>query len=101
MIDAKPLYDPEARKKEQLETDLQRWRRHLSGCCVDFLEMQVFEKVQRNGVKRYLLWCPTCQSACSSALPYAVTEHLLTDLRLELVTLAENLDESGVGHDTL
>ena len=80
ILDAKPLDDPDARKKEALEELLQRWRPHLRGCCVGFLEMQVFEKVQRNGIKRYLLWCPTCQSACSSALPYGVAEHLFTDI---------------------
>lgn len=67
------------------------------GCCVGFLQMLVFEKVQRNCVKRDLLWCPKCQSACSSALPYAVAEHLTTDIGLELVTRVESLDGSEGG----
>ena len=85
VLDAKPLYDPEDRKKEQLEKELERWRPHLKDCCVGFLQMQVLERVLSNGVKRYLLWCPKCQKAVSSALPYAVAEHLLTDVGLELV----------------
>lgn len=95
VLGAKPLYDPNARKKELLQERLQQWKPHLKGCCVGFIEMQIFEKVQRNGVKRYLLWCPKCQKAISSALPYSVVEHLLKDIGLELLTEAENLDESG------
>jgi len=85
VLDAKHLYDPDAQKKEALEEQLQRWRPHLKGCCVGFLEMKVLERVQSNGVKRYLLFCPECRSTVSSALPHAVAEHLLTDMGLELV----------------
>ena len=92
IIEAKPLYDPDARRKEALEKVLQRWRRHLKGCCVGFLEMQIFEKVQSNGVTRYLLYCPQCKSACSSALPYMLVEHFLKHIGLELVMRADNLD---------
>ena len=82
---AHPLYDPEARKREELTEKLSQWQDRFLSCCVpEFSEMLISETVMKNGVKQYKLFCPVCEFSRSSALPYMVAEYLIQEKGMRL-----------------
>ena len=82
---AHPIYDPEARKREELTEKLSQWQDRFLPCCVsDFSEMLISETVMKNGVKQYTLFCPVCEFSRSSALPYMVAEYLIKEKGMRL-----------------
>ena len=82
---AHPIYDPEARKREELTEKLSQWQDRFLPCCVsDFSEMLIAETVMKNDVKQYTLFCPVCELSRSSALPYMVAESLIQEKGMRL-----------------
>ena len=98
---AHPLYDPEARKREELTEKLSQWQDRFLSCCVpEFSEMLISETVMKNGVKQYKLFCPVCEFSRSSALPYMVAEYLIQEKGMRLRVVASRLRERQSGTST-
>ena len=80
--------------RDRLADAMEQWQKWLVGCCVDFSEMQILRKTQKNGRLQYQLFCPHCQKSKTSFLPYVLAEHLMKEKGLAPVKPLK----SGVSH---
>ena len=88
VLEAKPLYNPEEKKRAELAKVLERWQPVLDQYPH---ATEIEESIMRNGVSQYLL-CPKGSGyTVGSALPFRLVEHLLKDRGYVLVTRAEIL----------
>lgn len=87
VAEAKPMHDPEAKKRRELNAALEKWTpRFVGHCGAAFEDMLIREKRMKNGNSFYNLQCPRCGQTLTSALPFVLVEHLLKDEKLSLVT---------------
>lgn len=82
---ATELYNPAQELRE-------KWSDRRLGCCVDFPEMLLSERVLKNGARRYELRCPTCDDITTSALPHLLVKHLIATDGLEVYTAVSSLE---------
>lgn len=87
VAEAKPLHDPEAKTRRELNAAIEKWQSHFTGHCgQSFSEMLIRERRMKNGNSFYNIQCPRCGQTLTSAIPFVLVEHLLKDENLELVT---------------
>lgn len=68
---AKRLYNPLRELREKCDD-------RLIGCCVDFQDMLINERVCSNGARQYRLLCPVCKRKIPDAMPHPLVTALLS-----------------------
>ena len=84
ILQAKPLVDPEKRKRKQLDEQLKKWQEYLKGCCLPFEKMCIADREKHNGVKQFTLFCPVCQISCTSEMPFFLVTYLASEKGLRI-----------------